>query len=48
MPPDIKDSWDANDVSTQASILAYDQVREHEEAKEFETLLKFIAGVPRL
>ncbi len=37
-----------NNLDTLAQILMYNQIREHEEFNEFETLLKIIAGVPRL
>jgi hypothetical protein len=37
-----------NNLDTLASILAYDQVRSHEEMQLIEQLFKIIAGVPRL
>lgn len=32
-PPDVKDRWDDNDPWTQAQILAFNQVREHDAAE---------------
>lgn len=45
-PPDVKPNWDDNDVWTQALLITYHQIRELEEAKETEMLLK--AGAMRM
>jgi hypothetical protein len=37
-----------NNLDSLAAILAYDQVRAHEEFKLIEQLFSVIAGVPRL
>lgn len=34
LPPDIKPSWDDNDVWAQARIIAYNQVRDLEDSEE--------------
>jgi hypothetical protein len=31
LPPNVKRRWDDNDAWTQAQILAYDQVQDHDE-----------------
>jgi hypothetical protein len=33
-PPGVKENFDDCDVITKADILAYEQIREHEEAEE--------------
>lgn len=48
MPPNVHNSWATNDLETQANILAYDQIRQFEEAEDFGILLKTIAGRPSL
>lgn len=42
LPPDVRPSWDTCDPATQASLLAYDGLRCHEENQE----LAIMAGVP--
>lgn len=36
LPPEIKSDWDENPPWNQASLLAYEQLRQHEEVKESE------------
>jgi hypothetical protein len=31
LPPDTKPAWDACNIITKAEIIAYDQIRQHEE-----------------
>lgn len=51
-PPGVLLSWDdlvtKNDLDTMSSILAYNQIREHEEWEAKEAELKVICGTPRL
>jgi len=34
LPPHVRRSWSDNDVITQAHLIAYSQIRDHEEAGE--------------
>lgn len=34
LPPDIKGSWDENNIVSQAAILAYERIRSNEEVPD--------------
>jgi hypothetical protein len=40
-PPDVRQDWDENSFWVQAQLIAYNQIREHEEGEE----LGVLAGV---
>ena len=39
-PPKVKESWEENSVEGQAELLAYNEIREHEELEEEKIRLK--------
>jgi hypothetical protein len=39
-PADVKESWDDNDVWSQAQLIAYNQIREYEEDEDRINLYK--------
>jgi hypothetical protein len=40
LPPEIKNSWDDMDAWSHSLLMAYDQVRQYEEAEEFALLAR--------
>jgi len=43
-PKDVKDKWDDNDVMTQALIIAYNHIRDIEDAETSSNMLEAMLG----
>jgi hypothetical protein len=43
-PPDVRPSWDDNNVIVQAELIAYNQIRGYEEQEERNTLYKMLGA----